>query len=118
MREGELVSDDTKSVETGALTFDLDHPDGRRAMRLALNAQGMLAAICEIHTQVFRPARKHGYPDALVTEALKAADKTEIEDKEYRDDGPMGAGTLLVSRLEHLFLEILSEWSISMDDNV
>ena len=44
------------------LEFDLNDPDDRRQHRMAVEASDMSIFMWEVEQQIFRPARKHGYP--------------------------------------------------------
>ena len=45
------------------LEFNLDDPDDRRSHLEATKAKDTLIFLFDVEQQVFRPARKHGYPD-------------------------------------------------------
>jgi len=46
------------------LKFDLSDPDDLEEFALVNKARKMQVALYEIAEEVFRPARKHGYPNA------------------------------------------------------
>jgi hypothetical protein len=53
-------------VSKASLSFNLNDPDDVEQFRRAVNANAAHIALWEISQQVFRPARKHGYADALL----------------------------------------------------
>lgn len=76
------------------LTFNL--PEEQQEFDLANRALAMSIAIDEIGNEVFRPARKHGYPDAKLNELLEKCGDPGYE---------------LVHELERMFYEILNNHS-------
>lgn len=96
------------------LSFNL--PEERDEFETAVNAGKYRSALFEIAQRVFRPARKHGYPDAKVQNLLNKADETTVA---IMDDGNCKlydgyVGTELISQLEKLFYEILQEEGIEV----
>ena len=75
-------------------TLEFDLPEEREEFHMAVKAGALAAAIEEIRTQVFRPARKHGYADGTISDIIKRI--------------PNDDGNTLISELEELFNEILS----------
>lgn len=63
-----------------------------------------LSCLWDIQQEVFRPARKHGYPDPVVQVLLRKID-------ELHDDC---LGTELVGELERLFGEILNKHDVKL----
>ncbi len=53
------------------LEFNLSDPDEREAHLRAVKVNDAYCALWEIAQDVFRPARKHGYPDLDLNELLK-----------------------------------------------
>jgi hypothetical protein len=77
------------------LEFSL--PEEQEEFSTAVRSSNMRSALWEISQRVFRPARKHGYPDESIQELLN----------KLGEDGED-----LVSKLEKLFWEILEEEEI------
>lgn len=73
------------------LEFNL--PEEQNEFDLATKASKMYSALFDIRSQIFRPARKHGYGD-------------EDLDKLFKSDF---AALELIGRLEELFNEVLQD---------
>lgn len=71
------------------------------AIRRTLNADAAYGVLWDVVQEIFRPARKHGYPDPVVERALKEC-------------GEMGQE--LVCLLEQKFHEKLEEAGIDLND--
>ena len=82
------------------VTLKFTLPEEQEEMRLALSAGGMHSALWDIAQEVFRPARKHGYPQREIQEALDLCN---------------GEGEELVHLLEKRFYEILEEHGIKLN---
>jgi hypothetical protein len=76
-------------------------PEEQEEMRLAMTAGEMHSALWDIAQEVFRPARKHGYPQREIQEALDKCNE--------------GEGEELVHLLERRFYEILEEHGIKLN---
>jgi len=74
-------------------------------IRRLLSARGAYSALYEIGQQVFRPARKHGYPDGTLSELLTRIDQSTD-----------GAGSDLIHELEKLYFKIIEEEGVSLED--
>ena len=94
------------------LTFNL--PEEQEEFDTAVKAADYKIALWDIAQDIFRPARKHGYPNEAVQKVLDKADEvivvTDIGDVKYET----GAGSELVSMLEQKFYEILRERGIEL----
>jgi hypothetical protein len=77
------------------LEFNLEDYDDKEAHKTALKGQNYRSAIFEVGQQVFRPARKHGYPDEKISSLLRSL--------------PEGKGEELIGLLEEKFYEVLRE---------
>lgn len=93
-----------------------NEPELESRLRRALNADRYLMALSDIQQEIFRPARKHGYSDPHIAEALAHADENQVIVNEAGVDYKVGAGTELISLLEDKFLEILRDNSITLDE--
>ncbi len=78
---------------------DSDH-ELEEKLRRSLNADKYLAALNEIAQDIFRPARKHGYPDQKIQELLNSSEKCEE----------------IISLLEDKFHEIIQEHGFGLDE--
>lgn len=78
------------------ITYQL--PEDTEEMNLAMSAVSMHSALWEIAQEVFRPARKHGYPDRTIQDALDKCNE----------------GEELIHLLEKRFYEILEEHGIRL----
>lgn len=94
------------------LTFNL--PEEQEEFDTAIKASDYKIVLWDIAQEIFRPARKHGYPDSSVQKVLDKADEsivvTDIGGTKYET----GAGSELVSMLEQKFYEILRERNIEL----
>lgn len=92
------------------LKFNL--PEETSEFETAVKAGAMAGAIHEIGQNVFRPARKHGYPNQKIQDLITHLDKLAnqaagISEESYESaDG----ATELVSMLEQMFYDILNEY--------
>ena len=82
-----------------AIEFHIEDKYDEIAVKRALNADAVYCALYDIRTQIFRPARKHGYSDAQIS---------SLFDEEKHGE--------LIGALEDKFYEILSANEISLDD--
>lgn len=98
----------------GTLSFNL--PEEREEFERAVKAARYQSALFEIGQRVFRPARKHGYPDAYLQRLLDKADEVTIATYDDATKGPYDGhvGTELIGQLEKLFYEILQEEGIEI----
>jgi hypothetical protein len=80
------------------VTISYTLPEDTEEMNLALSAGDMHLALWDIAQEVFRPARKHGYPQREIQEALDKCNE----------------GEELVHLLEKRFYEILEEHGIKL----
>lgn len=77
-------------------TFDDENYDDKRESLRVLKANEAFNALFEIQQQVFRPARKHGYPQAQHHPLL---DVEKWSDETYE----------VVGKLEELYLEVVGD---------
>ncbi len=96
LKEGALIG---KQV---TVTIGCETAEDEAAARRLLMADKAYRALFEIGQEVFRPARKHGYSEPKIHEALEACRE--------------GNGEELVGKLEDKFYEILREHNIDLDD--
>lgn len=83
------------------LEFNLDETHDIYAFKRASSATDAYLALSAIANEIFRPARKHGYPDVELTALLENAG---------------GYGEEIVSRLEDKFYEILRQYKVDLGD--
>jgi hypothetical protein len=86
------------------ITIETTDGDDEAKLRRMFNADNAYRALSEIREEVFRPHRKHGYPDSGVQELLNKADEAD------------GTGSKLISALEDRFFEILRECGVDLND--
>ncbi len=79
------------------VTMTFKMPEDSDELKVAQKGGAYLSALQDIAEELFRPARKHGYPNQTICDALK---KCEI-------GGEEGAGEDLIGLLEQEFFEIL-----------
>lgn len=91
----------------GILEFNLEEPSDVLAHKRAVKATDAYVAFHNIANEVFRPARKHGYPDKELQSLIDSCGETS--------EG-YGIGEEIVSKLEDKFYAILEEHGINLDD--
>lgn len=102
------MSEPSKRV---TISFTNDEAGAKRAM----NSDAAYNALFRIGQEIFRPARKHGYPDVEMQRLLTEERVQKPEDA----DSPFGVGTNaeeLVSKLEELFYQIIREEDVDLSD--
>jgi len=83
------------------IQFDTSEPDQLLEMRRTLGANSAYNALWEISQELFRPARKHGYPHGPLAKALDEHPEVMPE---------------IVGLLEERFYELLRENNIDLND--
>jgi len=83
------------------LEFNL--PEENIEFKHAVDGSKAHAALCDIQDEVFRPARKHGYPDKDIAEILEKIESSSPN--KY-------LGEELIRLLEDKFIEILDVYNI------
>jgi hypothetical protein len=88
------------------VTIKFNIKDGYDELELfrTLKANDAYSTLIDIQQDIFRPARKHGYPNGDIRELLEKID-TALE----------GAGTQLVGLLEAEFFKILSRNDVNLE---
>lgn len=99
------------------LTFSL--PEEQEEFNLATHASRYHSALWDTSQEVFRPARKHGYPQRNLTQLLEYLDKLVDEHASTNPDWPKDEygllnATDLVGLLEKEFYRILNEHKIEI----
>ena len=82
------------------IEFDMADPEGRRAFADAVDGSDLRQALWDISQELFRPARKHGYPDPALQELLEKKDSQGAE---------------IIALLEEKFFEILRDRNVELD---
>jgi len=95
-------------IEFKNLTIECDEEFESRIRRM-LNADRLYSALNEVRQDVFRPARKHGYPDQRIQRLLDQANT-------LTDADGYGVGSELVSQLERMFYDLLAESGVDLDE--
>lgn len=83
-------------------------PEESQDFHDAVHAVDYKLALWEISQEIFRPARKHGYPDEKIQKLLQTIDECVSTVMEN------GQGTDLIGLLEEKFYEILREKGIEL----
>ena len=92
------------STKKGILEFNLDEPYAQEEMETALKAMTYKSVLSEIQNEVFRPARKHGYPDRNIEELIEKCGIDKCENgEEYH------LAIELIEKLEERFIEIIRD---------
>lgn len=97
----------------GILEFNL--PEESEEHRMAVNANAAYAALDEIGNQVFRPARKHGYPQEEINSVIAYLDALVEKDTEHQNsDGTQKTLNVehLIGLLEQEFYRIRRDWEV------
>jgi len=89
------------------LIFNLEEPEEIAAHRRAVSATDAYIALSEIANEIFRPARKHGYPETILNKLIEVCPDNE--------EG-YNVGSEIISQLETKFYEILTDNKISLED--
>lgn len=87
------------------ITFVADEPEDVETIARMMNVNRVYDALSEIRDDVFRPARKHGYPDADLSALL--GDAVPEAEAEARHD--------IIGLLEQKFYEILNRHGVLVD---
>jgi hypothetical protein len=101
-------------MPVATLRFKL--PEEQGEFDTAQKAGSIAAALFDVGQNVFRPARKHGYPEADIQNLI-----TKLDDLARQAHGPIPPNTYpgiedathLVSLLEKKFYEILNKWGVA-----
>lgn len=98
-------------MSTVTLTFDLDNDDDRKEFARTNNATKAYIALNEIANEIFRPARKHGYPDSALQQMINNTMSS------FASDGEEFNPCLeTISKLEDMFYAILENRGINLED--
>lgn len=81
------------------LEFDMLDPDSKEEAKLALQGAAATSALWDIAQDIFRPARKHGYPNS-----------NKININEWSEETFEA-----VSKLEELFWEIIANNKVEIE---
>jgi hypothetical protein len=101
------------------VTIEFNLPEEQEEFNTAIQASKMSAAFWSIGNDVFRPARKHGYPDQRLHDLIHFLDQAAAalgvsEEGWPRDEyGPLNA-TDLIRMLEEKYHEILRENGVEL----
>jgi len=91
------------------ITWDLSEFEDRMDFKQKMKASELTNALWEIQQQVFRPARKHGYPDKELAKLYDACGDTE-EGYSLAEE--------LIGKLEDKFCQLLADNDIDIDELV
>lgn len=87
--------------KTVQITFTLEDFHEEAALMRTLKADKAYRCLHEICHEIFRPARKHGYSDQKLNEAVENPDLEHVE---------------IIGLLEEKFYEILRDNEVSLED--
>lgn len=88
-------------MKTVSVTIKVEEFEDEHAARRLVNADNAYTALADIRDQIFRPARKHGYANGARQDLFN-----DLGEKAYD----------LASSLEDLFVEILQNNGIDLED--
>jgi hypothetical protein len=106
-----------ETKEMTDITIKFRMPDDREDFQSAIKGSAAMAALETIANDVFRPARKHGYPDQKIQTLVHNLDML-IEKLALPDEWPKNEfgskmnATELIGLLEQNFYNILKEFDI------
>lgn len=94
------------------LLFNL--PEDQYEYDAAMNGSARGGALHQVGQDLFRPARKHGYPDREISELIEKLDKLAridagVAEGDYTSSVEYSDATDLIGLLESLFYRILDE---------
>lgn len=92
----------------GILEFDLEDTDAMKAFKRAVIADEAHIVLSDISNEIFRPHRKHGYPDRRIQKYIDDLGKSLGDDKE----NPI---LEVISLLEDNFRDILMEHGVIIE---
>lgn len=104
------------------VTFQFQLPDESEELNTYIQAEDFKAALWDVSQEVFRPARKHGYPNQDIQNLIQKLDscvdrlngENALSDDWPKDDyGPLTA-TDLVALLEKEFYRILDHHGVEL----
>ncbi len=88
-------------MKSVTIRISCDDPEDDKAVRRLVSADRVYFALHDIHNDVFRPARKHGYADPGMQALMDKAGDVGVE---------------LVGALERMFFSILEDHQVTTDD--
>lgn len=99
------------------VTIKYNLPDEEPELRYATQGKDANLALWSVAQEIFRPARKHGYPSTEIQQLMERLDtlaeadpnKTVGEYEEIHDAG------YLIGLLESMFYKILEEYNVTLD---
>lgn len=99
------------------LEFEIEGGEDEQHVRRCMNVGAVYGAIHEIGQEVFRPARKHGYPDQDIENLVNKLDDLANDDAGIPKDASNHApgATDLIAKLEEKFYAILREHEVELD---
>lgn len=91
-------------------TLHFKFPEEQEEYNLMVLGPATHRCLKEIHEELFRAARKHGYRDAQIKEKLDQCNELKI----LNSDRLEPVGDALLEALERKFFEILSEHNVEI----
>lgn len=101
------------------ITIKFRMPDDKSEFENAIKGGAAIAAIETVWNDVFRPARKHGYPDPKIQNLLtlidELIDKLELPEQWPKNEfGSKMDATDLIGLLDNSFSNILKDFEIDL----
>lgn len=96
----------TKISKMATITFDLSDFDAKYDFKEMLQASDMKLALWKIADEVFKPHRRHGYPENPNINEYLNSDVEAINE----------CSRTIIGELESKFYEILKDLKISLED--
>ena len=98
--------------------IEFNLPEEEDQLHTALNAGSLQSALWDVANEVFRPARKHGYPSVEIQGLLERldqlADTCEKDDNWPKDEYGYLNATDLIRQLELKFYSILDHYEVKL----
>lgn len=95
------------------VTLKYNLPEEQEEFDTAMNARKNASLLWDVEQEIFRPARKHGYNNPILSEAIQRID--ELVERHAGDEWPRDKhglkrdATDIVSQLETLYYEMKNE---------
>ena len=95
--------------------YDLTEEEGREAFKTTAQARSLELALWDIAQELFRPARKHGYPGGRMADLIDHAKANGYDIKGDDVEYDYNIVNETVEALEKMFYEILEERKVEID---
>ena len=98
-------------MSKATLEFNLEEPYERLEFQRTINATNAYIVLHKIANEIFRPHRKHGYPDKSIQDLIENC-PTYIGEDGFETNRTLE----VISKLETMFYNIMEESNVNLDD--